>query len=113
MLEALPPSERDVLEGPLQDIVGELKRLDILSADAGLESLAGVEAQVDDLELSSQRIRGGLAEVRIDRGTLTTSADPNRLPLGGFVRDVGGDDLSQAGPLAPRRRNSGARARRT
>lgn len=101
VLEALPPSERDVLKGPLQDIVGELKRLDILSADADLESLAGVEAQVDDLELSSQRIRDGLAEVRIDRGTLTTSADPDRIPLGGFVRDVGGDDLSQARATGP------------
>lgn len=98
VLEALPPSERDVLKGPLQDIVVELKRLDVLSADADLENVAGVEAQVDDLELSAQRIRDGLAEVRIDRGTLTTSADPGRLPLGGFVRDVAGEDLNRAQP---------------
>ncbi len=101
VLEALPPSEREVLEGPIEDIVDELKRLDILSGDADLRDLAGVEAEVDDLELSSQRIRDDLAEVRIDRGTITTSADPARLPLGGFTRDVAGDDLSQARPSGP------------
>lgn len=101
VLEALPPSERDVLKGPLQDIVGELKRLDILSGAADLGNLAGVDVRIDDLELSSQPIRDGLAEVRIDRGTLTSSADPTKLPLGGFVRDLGGDDLSQARPSGP------------
>jgi len=101
VLEALPPSERDVLEGPLQDIVNELKRLDVLAGNADLENLAGVEAEVEGLELSSQRIRDGLAEVRIDGGTITTSADPSQLPLGGFVRDVAGDELRQAQPSGP------------
>ena len=101
VLEALPPSERDVIKGPVQDIVDELKRLDILAGNADLGNLAGVEFEVDDLELSSQTLREGLAEVRIDRGTVTSSADPARLPLGGFVRDLAGDDLREAQPTGP------------
>ena len=101
VLEALPPSERDVLKGPVQDIVRELKRLDILSGDADLGNLAGVDVKIDDLELSSTTIRDGLAAVRIDKGTLTSSADPSKLPLGGFVRDTVGDGLSQARPSGP------------
>ena len=101
VLEALPPSERDVLKGPVEDIVRELKRLDILSDDADLGNLAGVDLKIDDLELSSQTIRDGLAEVRIDRGRLTSSADPAKLPLGGFVRDTAGDELGEARPTGP------------
>ena len=101
LLEALPPGERDVLKGPIEDIATELKRLEILSGDADLGDFAGVEIEVDDLELSSSPIRDGMAEVRIDRGILRSSADPAKLPLGRFVRDVAGDDLAQATASAP------------
>jgi len=101
VLEALPPSERDVLKGPIQDIVRELTRLDILSSDADLGNLAGLEVEIDDLKLSSTSLGDGLAEVRIDAGTITSSADPSKLPLGGFVRDLAGDDLEQAEPSEP------------
>jgi hypothetical protein len=92
VMDQLDPGERDALREPFTDLVDELNRLDVLH-DADLADVGGVELEVSDLELSSDVVRDDVARVRIDDGKATTSVDPKDLPLGGFIEDLGGDDL--------------------
>jgi hypothetical protein len=95
ILEQVDPGERDAVRGPLEDIVEELNRLDVLE-DASLEELTGYELEVEDLQMEATEVRDGLQSVRITSGTSTQRFDADDLPLGGFVRELIGDDLDSA-----------------
>jgi hypothetical protein len=95
VMEQLDPGERDALQDPITDLVEELNRLDVLH-DADLGDVAGVDLEVDDLELSSDVVRDDVARVHVDGGRATTSVDPKDLPLGGFVQDIAGDPLDSS-----------------
>ena len=98
VLEALPPSERDALRQPLQDLAGELKRLEILSGDLDLNNLSGLDASFEDLRFESEPLAENLATVKIVGGTSRLTTNPAELPLGDFVRDQAGESLSSARP---------------
>lgn len=99
-LEAIPPSERDSLKGGVTDIFEQAKRLQLLSDDADLGKLAGVDIEFQDVKLASKPLRDDLASVSFVGGTATTSADPKRLPLGSFVKEVAGSALAEAEPTS-------------
>jgi hypothetical protein len=90
VMEQLDPGERDALKGPISDLVDELNRLDVLH-DADLGHVTGVDLEVDDLELRSTVVRDDIARVTA-QGTTKGKLDVSKLPLGGFVRDLVGDD---------------------
>lgn len=95
VMAELDPGERDALRGPLADLVLQLNRLDVLK-DAHLDHLTGVDLQIKDLDLATDKVDDGLAHVRITKGTSQYSVDPAQLPLGGFVRDLAGNNLNSA-----------------
>jgi hypothetical protein len=87
VLDSLAPSERGALKDPLVDLVGELQRLEILSADLDLSGISGVELAFDDLELTEAELAPGISVVTIEGGEAEGAIDPADLPLGDFVLD--------------------------
>lgn len=92
-LEALPPSERDVMKDDLLGILGELSRLDILAKDFDPASISGVDLEVTDLELSTDELGDGVTTVHVTGGKTSSSVTPSELPLGKFVKDFMDEDL--------------------
>lgn len=86
VLEALPPGERTALRPGLEDAVGELRRLGILSEDAELDGVGGIDLQVEGLQVASEELGEGVAAVRLTGGTITTATEPDQLPLGSVLR---------------------------
>lgn len=95
IMEQLDPGERDALRGPLQDVTRELNRLRVLSG-ADLSHLTGYELKVENLDLQTTKVRDDLAHVAIKNGTSAYKVDPDKLPLGTFVRDLAGDKLKDS-----------------
>jgi len=92
VIDALAPSERQVLAGFAEDLAAELQRLDVLSDDLDLGSVPGFDLAYDDLELSSEEVADDLALVTVEGGTFTGTVDPGAVPLGDFVTQFLGDD---------------------
>lgn len=101
ILEALPPAERSALRPGLEDVTGELRRLGILSDDVDLESVGGVDLEIEGVELAAEELGEGVTAVRLTGGTLTTSTEPEQLPLGSALRNLfegpEGSDLEEGG----------------
>ena len=94
VLEQLDPGERDALRGPLTDLTEQLNRLGVLK-DASLSHISGVDLKITDLQLEATTVRDGLAEVHLTGGKSAYTIDPDKLPLGKFIRDLAGDSLSR------------------
>jgi hypothetical protein len=88
VLDTMAPAERDVYQPFVEDVVTELQRLRVLSDDVDLGSIAGVELDVEGLALESEVLADGVAVVRITGGTIASTLDPTRIPVGSFVRDL-------------------------
>jgi hypothetical protein len=96
MMDVLLPGERDTLKEPLVDLTEELSRLEVLSPDASLSDVAGV-----DIELQDERVRveetnvPDIVNLEITaRGTGTI--DGEQLPIGDLVADNLPDDTDLA-----------------
>lgn len=108
VLDTLAPEERELYQPFLEDVVGELSRLQVLSDDVDLGSVSGFEVDVEGLELESDQLGEGVSVVRITGGTITGSVDPREVPVGTFVQDlmedpendVDMDVVSESGELA-------------
>jgi hypothetical protein len=92
MMDVLLPGERETLKDPLVELTNELSRVEVLSPDASLADVAGV-----DIELQDERVR--VEETNVDdivnleisaRGTGTI--DGEQLPIGDLVADNLPDD---------------------
>lgn len=85
-LEALPPSERELLADAFQDIAGEAERL---GATQGLElgDVDGFDFEINDMTLEPEQLGEGIVAIHID-GTLTSSSTGAELPLGQMIRDT-------------------------
>ena len=55
LVDVLLPGERDTFRQPLQDLVGELKRLEVLSSDADLSKIGGIDIAITDRSVDVQR----------------------------------------------------------
>lgn len=100
VLEALLPGERSSFREPVSDLASELRRLEILSSDLDLGGISGFEVSFDGLSYETDPVRDDLARVRIVGGTASYRVDPQRLPVGAFLRDVLGSELSAARPTS-------------
>jgi hypothetical protein len=96
MAKVLVPGERDIMLDSLVPMMTELSRLDILDKNLDLNRVPGYEAKASNFKATSTKLRDDLAEVRVTGGSLKTSVDPSKLPIGSFVRDLLGDQLAKA-----------------
>ncbi len=93
VLESLAPSERGPYRDNLPDMVDELKRLGILSGDASLSDVKGLDLSFEDLRFTSRQLGEGVSSVTIASGKVSFRVVPRDLPLGDFVKDLIGEDL--------------------
>lgn len=98
VLESLAAGERDALVGPTQNMVAELKRLEVLSGAANLRAFKGIDLRFSGLRYETTQLTGTLAAVKITRGKAEVTLDPGRLPLGAYIRETFADDLAEAEP---------------
>lgn len=93
IVDVLSPGERDVFRDPLVDLVSELTRLEVLSTDADLSRILGV-----DVELSNEVVSESSTNVaditNIDlRADAVLSFDGADVPIGELITDNVPDDL--------------------
>ena len=96
MAKVLAPGERDVMLDSMVPMMAELSRLEILDKNLDLNRVPGYEAKVSNFKATSVSIREDLAEVRVTGGTMKSSIDPKKLPIGSFLRDILGDEIDKA-----------------
>jgi hypothetical protein len=86
VIDALAPSERDVLRGSVEDVSTELRRLKVLDDDVDLSGIDGVDLEVTDLRLAARPLGEGVSLVSVN-GKVSASVDVAQLPTGSFVED--------------------------
>ena len=87
VVDVLSPGERDVFRDPLVDLVSELTRLEVLSPDADLSRILGV-----DVELSNESVSAVSTNVpditNVDlRADAVLTLDGAELPVGALITD--------------------------
>lgn len=87
VLDALAPSERDILRDTVDDVTKELRRLDVVDDDIDLSGIDGVDIDVRDLRLSTRILGDGVALVTVN-GNVVYGITPADLPSGGFLEDA-------------------------
>ena len=95
MIDVLLPGERETLKDPVTDLTDELRRLEVLSEEADLSAVSGV-----DLVLESESVRAD--ETNVDdivnldiSATGSGTVDGEELPIGDLVLDNVDSDLSE------------------
>jgi hypothetical protein len=91
VMDTVLPGERRSLGEPVQDIVDELRRLEVLSDDADLGDVEGIDLEFTDLTYSTEDIAEGIAVVEVTGGTVDGAAELDELPLGDLLIDLGFD----------------------
>ncbi len=87
MIDVLSPGERDVFRDPMIDLVSELTRLEVLSPEADLANIEGVDIE---LEFESVTVRStNVADiVNVDmRSEATSTVDGQAFPIGDLITD--------------------------
>ncbi len=97
VMDTLLPGEQRSLREPIEDIVAELRRLEILSDDADLAEVQGVEVEFRDLTFETDEVANGLAVVELTGGTIEGGADLAELPIGDLLLDLGFDGEQPTG----------------
>ncbi|MDJ0770804.1 MAG: hypothetical protein QNJ12_18570 [Ilumatobacter sp.] len=87
VVDVLLPGEREAFRGPLVDVVSELTRLEILSPDADLSQILGVDItfEGESVEVRSTNVPD---IVNVDlRADATITVDGADLPIGSLITD--------------------------
>jgi peptidylprolyl isomerase len=98
MAKTLAPGERDVMLDSVVPLLGEMSRLELLESDLDLNKVPGYEGKVEKFTATSKPLRDDLAEVRVTGGSFSATFDPNKLPIGKFIRDLAGDAMTDSKP---------------
>lgn len=100
LAEALLPSEREAIMDPLVDLFAELDRLELFDGDVDLGARAdddGLDFSVDGLDFSTTTVGAGVANARLDAGTVTVRGDIGALPFGDRAgAELGNDVLAES-----------------
>jgi hypothetical protein len=88
-IDALLPSERDALRGPVVDLVAEAKRLGLLSESADPGNVAGLGVTFADVKMKTTTLADGIVTVTLTDGTVTSRVDPKKLPVGDLPESLG------------------------
>src|SRR5690606_19251197 len=82
VIDTMLPGERDSLGDPFVEMVGELQRLDILSADTDLSHLLGLDVELtDEVVLVEETNVGDIVNVSLEAQASVT-VDGATLPIG-------------------------------
>lgn len=88
LLATLEPRERDALAGPVEDLFGELERLEVLDESFELSGVAGLDLEFADLTFRQERVRRDLVRVHLTGGTASFAVDTDEIPVGDFLTDT-------------------------
>lgn len=88
VLAALDPHERDALRGPVEDLAGELQRLDVLDDSFELSGVPGIDVEFSDIVYRTEEVREGLVRVHLAGGTVSVDVDADEIPIGDVVADT-------------------------
>ena len=96
LVDVLLPGERDTFRQPLQDLVGELKRLEVLSSDADLSKIGGIDIAITDRKVDVQATNvDDIVNLEVT-ATAKATLKGEELPIGAWIRDAIGDqDMSE------------------
>jgi hypothetical protein len=86
MIDVTLPVEVDALRAAVDSIASDAKRIGVLADDFNTSGVQGLDLGVDDLELETNHLEGGLATVTASRGMFTASFDPQAFRFGQQVR---------------------------
>lgn len=86
-IDLLLPGERETLRDPVSEFVDELRRLEVLSDDADLADIGGVDVEVTDSNVDADETNvDDIVNLRISiEGTATV--DGEELPIGDLILD--------------------------
>lgn len=92
VIDTMLPGERDALGDPFVEMVGELKRLEVLSADTDLSKLLGLDVELTDevVQVVDTNV-ADIVNVSLAAGAAVT-VDGSTLPIGSFVEEQLPDD---------------------
>ncbi len=88
VLEAITPSERDLILPALKDLEGELKRLDVASSELDLRKVRGVDLEVGDVQTAVTPLSDDTAVVRVTGGRVKGALRLGDLPFGSLLSDL-------------------------
>ncbi len=87
VIDLLLPGEREAFREPMIDLVGHLSRLEILSADADLSKVGGIDIQFADVTVREEATNvADISNIYLS-GSSTITVDGDKVPLGGLVID--------------------------
>ena len=95
VIDVLLPGERETMRGPFTDLVSELSRIDVLSEDADLSSIGGVdiEFEAETVEIDRTNVED-IVNLRLG-GRVSGSVDGEALPIGDLILDHTDADPSE------------------
>lgn len=99
VMDAMAPSERNLIKDPMVDMMTELKRLEVLSEDAKLDGIDGIDFTFDDVEMDVDELADGIALVELTGGTANVSGRIEELPLGDLLIEQAFDGERPDGPI--------------
>ena len=101
VVDLLLPGERETMREPLVELVDELSRIEVLSDDATLEKVSGVEVQIEDgsVDVEATNIED-IVNLRIS-ATATATVDGEALPIGDLVLDIAEGEPSELDVAEP------------
>lgn len=88
VLGALDPAERDAIRDPMQQMVNELERLEVLDGSFDLGNISGFDIEFDGLAFEVESVRSDLARVHLSQGEASIAVDGEKIAVGDFVTDV-------------------------
>lgn len=94
-LDSLLPGERDVTKDRAVELVDHLRRLDVLSESADLQSIEGVEIEFSDMQYDPVETNvDDITDVLVS-GSVSVSVNGDELPIGDLILDraLGGEQL--------------------
>ena len=93
VIDLLLPGERDTFRDPMLDLVGHLSRLEILSEDASLSGVGGLDVQFTDVQVRAEPTNvDDITNIYLS-GSASVGVDGATVPLGDLLLDeaFGGD----------------------
>ena len=88
VLEALPPGERSAMVDPIKDINDQLQRVGIVAKNNNLKSFQGAGIKIAVTEAQATNLGSEVASVDITKGTVESSFDLSKLPIGDELKKL-------------------------
>lgn len=91
VIDVLLPGETETLRGPLTDLVSELRRIEVLSDNADLAAVGGIDIELEDEQVTVDETNvDDIVNLRIS-GRASASVDGEELPIGDLALDNDAD----------------------